>query len=291
MGPYDVLEEHPRHPRSWSRSRHALTCGSDVSELVWRPVEDGLLYWSPFALLARPLRPPPGRVGPEGPSAEIRAIPDSAPFVLDNPVGFQASPASALPASTIAARPPGSRRSEPCRLPPPSTAAPKSPRFQPWSSDPPHGTLVGSRRRPPPFPLARSRPWVKPPPRDPRVERPRPSDMSPDRRPIFATVPGAAPKRAAHFGETHSRHPRIPLAGPNLPTAREAPPSGPPTRLRSRPASRADPSPRRESGPEPPAPPERNLASFGIVSPSKKALRSRNRPFRPEENAPSRIGS
>jgi hypothetical protein len=125
LGPYDVLEEHPRHPRSWSRSRHALTCGSDVSELVWRPVEDGLLYWSPFALLARPLRPPPGRVGPEGPSAEIRAIPDSAPFVLDNPVGFQASPASALPAPKsrpgLDDRRPASRKS-PIRAVPPAAA-------------------------------------------------------------------------------------------------------------------------------------------------------------------------
>jgi hypothetical protein len=173
-------KEHPRHPRSWSRSRHAPPYGYRRSGFGIVSRRGGslcrFLYALPFPSVPPASRP--GRlrraVGRDSRGAErcaasrrrSRWTPDLSRV---RPCRLRRTVA----ALAIDAQPPGATEPGRATLSPPSPPAPRNRCFRLRPSDPPHGTLVETRRRQPGGPLARPRDWARPPPADPKTDRPR----------------------------------------------------------------------------------------------------------------------
>jgi len=186
----------------------------------------------------------------------------------------------AVAASTIDTQPP--RATEPGRatLSSPSPPAPRSRRFRLRPSDPPHGTLVETRRHQPGEPLARPRAWA-----DHRPPTRRPTDRDPATHSGSKTSlrHGPEPRAEARsrYRGTRSRRPKTPRTGPDRPATRVASLSDPPARLRSKPACRATRPPRRARGAGTLVPPGRNPGLLRPLPASEEASRTRDRPFRP----------
>jgi hypothetical protein len=289
LGPCDVLEEHPRHPRSWSRSRHAPLHGIGVSDLAPGAAKGGARCRFLVAPLGPsvPLASRPGRLRRAGGRNSRGAgryaafrrrtrwmpgLPRTRPCRLRRTVA--ASPSDALP--------PGA--AEPGRVP---RRHPR-PRFRrtaasglgratrPTASRSelvathPRGRLRGTE-----FELGHCLAARRP------LDRGLATQSGSKTKPRH--VPSHAPKPIARIRETRSRHPKMPLAGPNRrPEARTPRRSDPPARLRPRPAFGATRAPKSTLGTGPPASPRRNIGLLRYRDASEETLRTRDRPFRPK---------
>lgn len=289
MGPCDVLNEHPRHPRSWSRSRHAPLHGIGVSDLASGAAKGGARCRF-LVILLGPSVPPasrPGRlrraVGRDSRGAgryaafrrRTRWMPDLAqtrPCRLRRAVA--ASPSDALPPG--AAEPGRVPRRHP-RLRFRGTAAsglgwatrPTASRSKPVATRP-RGRLRGTELGPGHCLAARR-------PLDPGLATNSGSKTEPRH------VPSHTPKPIARFRGTRLRHPKMPLAGPDRrPEARTPRRSDPPARLRPRPAFRAARAPKSTLGTGRPTSPRRNFGLLRCHHASEETLRTRDRPFRPK---------
>ncbi len=246
---------------------------------------------------SRPLRPPPGRVGPEGPSAGIRAVPDGAPLLVGDPVGRRTSPAFGLAGSEEPSPP---WRSTPCLPGPPSRVVPPCRRHRhrlrgtdasgfgratlpaaPWSK-----SVATSQEN-------RLRGLEPGPDHRPPTRRPTDRDLATHSGSKTSLRHGPEPRAEAQsrFRGTRSRRSKTPRTGPDRLATRVASPSDPPARLRSEPAFPCRPTSeegarRRSAGPTwaKPWPPSAPSRLRGSASDPRSAVP-------PEENAPSRIGS